>query len=322
MTPREHGGPDANGIAQWDFSSNANACGPFSQVLRALHQVNIAHYPDPAYTQLKRTLAQFHGVEENQLVLAGSASEFVMRLTAHWASEGKQRVWIAPLAYGEYAHAAQVHGLQRVSNWSDADLCWLCDPSSPLGQAVEAHTLHDLATHTGLVVLDRAYEPLRLTGHTPFTQAQLNAAWQLWSPNKALGLTGIRGAYAIAPAHHTELADVLNHKAPSWVLGAHAVEMLTQWVQPSVQAELADSRTTLLAWKTQQMHLLQPWVCLPSQTNFFCIQAQWNHGVLREHGIKLRNTQSFGLLGHWRLSVQPPAAHAALCLALQQGGAS
>ena len=26
MTARFHGGPDAQGVARWDFSSNANAC--------------------------------------------------------------------------------------------------------------------------------------------------------------------------------------------------------------------------------------------------------------------------------------------------------
>jgi len=37
-------------------------------------------------------------------------------------------------------------------------------------------------------VLDLAYEPLRLEGNAPLDAAQEARVWQLWSPNKALGL--------------------------------------------------------------------------------------------------------------------------------------
>ncbi|HEX5390587.1 MAG TPA: aminotransferase, partial [Burkholderiaceae bacterium] len=40
--------------------------------------------------------------------------------------------------------------------------------------------------------------------------------------------------------------------------------------------------------------------------------------ALRRQGIKLRPTDNMGLAGHWRLSVQPPAAQAALHQALLQ----
>jgi len=41
-----------------------------------------------------------------------------------------------------------------------------------------------------------------------------------------------------------------------------------------------------------------------------------NVASLRAQGIKLRDTTSMGLPGHWRLSVQPPAAQNALAKAL------
>ena len=68
------------------------------------------------------------------------------------------------------------------------------------------------------------------------------------------------------------------------------------------------------------------WTCLPSDTNFFCAQPAWEPcdscagaaklGRLRAAGIKLRDTTSFGLPGHVRLSVQPPVAQDALRVAL------
>jgi histidinol-phosphate aminotransferase len=171
-----------------------------------------------------------------------------------------------------------------------------------------------------VVVLDRAYEPLRLSGQCSLGADALDRVWQLWSPNKALGLTGVRGAYAIAPLHGLALARSLEHLAPSWPLGAHAVAMLQAWVQVDAQHWLAQCREQLAEWKAAQITLLGElgWVCLPSEANYFC--ARTLHAldvpVLRAQGIKLRDTESLGLPGHWRLGALPPAAQEALQAAL------
>src|SRR5690606_38442808 len=138
-----------------------------------------------------------------------------------------------------------------VNGPAQADLLWLCEPSSPLGSAEPLAA--EVAASGGVVVLDRAYEPLRLSGACSLDQAALQRVWQLWSPNKALGLTGVRGAYAIAPMQGQGLAVALHALAPSWPLGAHAVALLEAWVQPDAQAWLASSKTQLALWKTAQI---------------------------------------------------------------------
>jgi histidinol-phosphate aminotransferase len=315
----DHGGPDALGAPRWDFSTNANACGPCPLALAALQQADARHYPDPAYTALRERLAAFHGVATERIVLAASASECIGRITAALARDGAQRVWLPALAYGDYARSATAWGLTRVSDPAQADLLWLCEPSSPLGGAEPMAA--ELAKLGGVVVLDRAYEPLRLTGACSLDDAALQRVWQLWSPNKALGLTGVRGAYAIAPLHGAALAASLHALAPSWPLGAHAVAMLGVWAQADAQAWLAHSRQRLAGWKTAQIDRLQAlgWTCLPSNAPFFCSRpaTPLDAHALRTAGVKLRDTRSLGLPNHWRLSVQPPDAQAALITALQ-----
>jgi histidinol-phosphate aminotransferase len=100
--------------------------------------------------------------------------------------------------------------------------------------------------------------------------------------------------------------------------------MLSAWTQPSTQDWIAQSRQTLLDWTTALRQLLEQhgWVCLPSQTNFFCampptpiltkISAHTSANILRDQGVKLRDAGSLGLPGWWRLSAQPPAAQHAL----------
>src|SRR6185436_202153 len=73
-----HGGPDAQGIPHWDFSTNANACGPAPLAWEA---VDASRYPDPSYTDLRAALAAHHGVTSGRIVIAASASEFIARIS-------------------------------------------------------------------------------------------------------------------------------------------------------------------------------------------------------------------------------------------------
>jgi histidinol-phosphate aminotransferase len=320
MTPRSHGGPDKEGVPLYDFSSNSNACGPCPSALAAVQQANAACYPDASYTALRVQLAEFHGVNMSRIVLAGSASEFIFRITALAVQRGARAVWLPPHAYGDYAHAAQAWTLPVVTQAAQAQLRWACDPSSPMGGAHAG--LDQLLGSDALCVLDRAYEPLRLSGALALPDAALQAFWQLWTPNKALGLTGVRAAYVLAPPAAEEMVAQLERLAPSWSVGAHGVAMLQAWTEPETQAWLANSLATLRDWKVRQIALCESmaWTCLPSEANFFCarpalpasVSLQQALTALRAQGIKLRDTTSFGLPGQVRLSVMPPAAQDAL----------
>ena len=224
-------------------------------------------------------------------------------------------------AYGDYAVAARAWG-REVCGEADpaATLRWSCDPSSPLGQDAP---LAPAAAGAGVAVLDAVYAPLRLEGAGAWDEAARRRVFELHSPNKALGLTGIRGAYAIAPADATAVPwlEALDAAAPSWPLGAHAVALLDAWVRPDTQRWLDDSRHTLRAWKRSQLALLQDAGAAvePSVASFHCARLPAGASVqaLRERGIAVRDAASFGLPGRVRLSVQPPAAQAALGRALR-----
>jgi histidinol-phosphate aminotransferase len=253
-------------------------------------------------------LAAFHGVDVQRIVLAASASEFIFRITAMVVRRGGGSVGLPPHSYGDYAHAASAHGLAVVES-QIADLCWTCEPSSPLGAA----HVEWLSSQGAVQVLDRAYEPLRLSGVAAHA-GDLHNFWQLYSPNKALGLTGVRAAYAIAPVDAAANIESMNQLCPSWPIGVHGVAMLEAWTQPESQAWLAGSLCTLRLWKTKQVELCESfgWTVLPSLANFFVCRTNIDLTALRQHGIKLRDCTSFGLPGHVRISVQPPAAQDAL----------
>lgn len=322
-----HGGPDALGAPRFDFSTNTNACGPCPQALAAVQVADTTRYPDPSYTALRQGLARFHGVRPERVLLAGSSSEAIFRLTAWAHQQGVHAVHLPQHHYGDYARAALAWGLPMTDEPAGA-LSWACEPSSPLGQAHAGWRLESAR----FTVLDRAYEPLRLSGGPSLSGAGLNPVWQLFTPNKALGLTGVRAAYLIAPAPLSIRAEGKNEHdiaglslmAPSWPVGADGVAMLQAWVSPEVQAWLAACLPLLRAWKTHQIDLLTSagWTVLPSQANYFCARppqpinlAAWR----QRHGIKLRDATSFGLPGCLRLGVLGLDAQATLAEAIQHG---
>ncbi|MDZ7939088.1 MAG: aminotransferase class I/II-fold pyridoxal phosphate-dependent enzyme [Rhodoferax sp.] len=317
---RIHGGPDAQGAPRYDFSTNSNACGPCPQALAAVQAADATRYPDSSYTVLRDALAAFHGVDAWRIVLAGSASEFIFRITAWTAQQGGRTVHLPAHAYGDYAHAATAWGVSAVADADAAALVWACEPSSPQGQAHGPWP-----KNVGKVVLDSAYAPLRLSGSPSLSAAQRDALWQLFSPNKALGLTGVRAAYAIAPRGAEAAAQQLEALASSWPVGAHGVAMLLAWTQADCQSWLQASLQTLAGWKQRQVALLQGagWTVQPSDTPFFCarppagVDAVALCAALRAQGIKLRDATSFGLPGWVRLGVLSPQAQDALHLALK-----
>ncbi|AVS84548.1 aminotransferase class I/II-fold pyridoxal phosphate-dependent enzyme [Paracidovorax avenae] len=337
-----HGGPDALGVPLHDFSTNANACGPCPAALVAVRGADAARYPDPAYTALREALGAWHGVAPGRILPAASASEFIHRFTAWAARQGVAGVAVPAHAYGDYARAARAWGLPLLASpgpgagagaeedSGKAVLHWACEPGSPLGtsdpglEAWHARAAIDSGTpDADLRIVDCAYAPLRLEAAGGALPAN---AWQLWTPNKALGLTGVRAAYAIAPACvPRQCLDALQALAPSWPIGAHGVAMLSAWVAPQVQDWLAASLDTLRAWKAAQQALCEGmgWaVQAGSRANYFVARPpvadlpRWLQ-ALRLQGVKLRDCGSFGLPGCVRLGVLPPASQQALQAAWQ-----
>ncbi len=344
-----HGGPDMLGVPLHDLSTNSNACGPYEPAEQAVREADARHYPDPAYTELSIQLAAWHGVEPVRIVLGASGSELIQRISVavFLQSIGTEpaaspSVWLPRYAYGDYARAAVSVGLARAVTAQAASLIWACEPSSPFGQVDEGLSVQVAGLKPGqAMVLDQAYEPLRLEGELSLSQPELDRIWRFVTPNKSLGLTGVRAAYAIAPRYEASLLERMRLLAPSWPLGDHGVALLQSWATLDAHQWLNQCRATLRIWKARQTDLLSAsgWRVHPGVANFFVaarneLPAQGGSGgavkgsidmktcldSLRRQGFKLRDCASFGLPDHVRMAVVAPTVQDALMRALQSGG--
>jgi histidinol-phosphate aminotransferase len=162
------------------------------------------------------------------------------------------------------------------------------------------------------LLLDLAYHPLaEVRPDLP------RSAWQLWAPNKAHGVTGVRAGYVLAPP--TDATHL--RAAPSWVVSAHGEAFLGCLPDPDARRWVRDTRRTLWCWRdalAAELRALDLDVEV-GVANYLLVHvgdAAATARRLRATGVGVRDATSFGIPTALRLSAQPPAARAALCAAL------
>lgn len=347
--PSVHGGSDSGPPVLHDFSSNANPYGPPPGLVQALRDTDRSRYPDPHYLALRQALGDAHGVEPERVLPCSGGAEAIRRLSLAAHLGGVREVWVPQPGFGDYATAAQALGLpwrgfadadalilalQRQASLDDVPvLVWLCEPCNPTGATLTPGQWQALAqaldANRAALCLDLAYDPLRLDGGTALPEALADRVWRLHCPNKALGLTGVRAAYLLAPTHDLPALPHgrVQSLAPSWVLAVEGQTLLMHWIAARASTHLRESRERLRAdWQALRDALqARGWQWMAPRDGFCtAFGLAWpGHTTdllapLREHGIKLRDAHSFGLPGWFRLSAQPENARTALLHALDR----
>lgn len=327
VVPPPHGGTDDAGAPAIDFSTNANALGPSPVAMEALAAADPSRYPDPAYTEVRGAIGGLHDRDPDEVVVGGGACELIHRAVRTAAGP----VVLLEPTFGEYRYAAAL-ARAPVRATADAEafiaalpgaaLAVLCVPSSPAGIVQDEDWLHAAAAEAATVgcrlLLDLAYHPL-----SEQRPALPESAWQVWAPNKAHGVTGVRAAYLLAPS-----ADVTALRAaPSWVLSAHGAAFLRCVPDPAAHRWVRETRRTLWGWRdelTTSLRALDLRVDVGA-ANYLLVHvgnATATTSRLRAAGIGVRDATSFGIPTALRLSAQPPAAQAALCAALGAPGST
>jgi len=318
-----HGGTDSMPDPRYDFSSNANPLGPCPSVLAAVRSADVTRYPDPMYSNLRATLAAHHETTPDRIVVGAGASELILRLIMHIDGSVQQLV----PTFSEYARGARLAGRRLISARSPEafvraqskhpGIGFVCWPNNPTGDLWSSEFVSE-ATASGPLVVDMAYVPLCDAHHALAIEAASAEAYRLYSPNKAFGLTGVRGAYLITPRIERRLASA----APSWVIGRDAVAMLEAATEPQARTWLEQGMPQLRRWRARLADSLeQMGLSVRESPATFLLakvgKASQVTAYLRRHGVRVRDGSSFGLRQWIRLSAQRPGAQKALLAALK-----
>jgi histidinol-phosphate/aromatic aminotransferase/cobyric acid decarboxylase-like protein/imidazoleglycerol phosphate dehydratase HisB len=189
----------------------------------------VSAYPSAGYRRLRRAIADYAGVEPENVVLGAGADDLILLCARSYAGPGDAIGIPAAPTYPLYRIAAQLAGATPEpgsrSEPGSRVLTFACRPNNPTGE------LLPLPDATPLVV-DEAY--FEYCGET----AAGSDAIVLRTFSKLFGLAGARVGYAIAPR---DVADELNARqapAPVSTLGAElAVAALAAKPDPAPVVE-------------------------------------------------------------------------------------
>ena len=144
-------------------------------LVEAVAEVAFHRYPDRAATDLRRALADSHGVGVDQVFCANGSNEVLQCLLLAYGGPGRRIALFEP-TYTLHGHIARVTGTGVVAGArrhdfaldlgvvadvvasSDPVLTFLCSPNNPTGRADSPADLATVAALVpGLLVVDEAY---------------------------------------------------------------------------------------------------------------------------------------------------------------------
>ena len=343
---RVHGGPDpvelrALGLAVGDvidFSVNVNPYGPAPSVAAAARSAELTRYPDPGAATVRGALASRWGWDAAGVLFAHGATEILWDLARHVARRGERALVVEP-AFSEFGAALHASGASAIG-WrapagsdapldpeavsealvrSEARVCCLAAPSSPLGLAVPHDDVERLArANPGvLFILDESFLALS-DDHASADRALPPNAARLRSLTKEHAIPGLRVGYLLA---EPSLVSDLEAARPAWSTSAPAQAAALAAVAEERFVE--ESRRRLAADREALRDGLArlglaPWPSVAPYLAFKVGDAVALRRRLLARRVLVRDCASFGLPGVIRVAARPASERAALLAALAE----
>ena len=202
------------------LNTNESPFAPPEQWLRQLEgivsTIDWNRYPDRSATELRRTIAQRHGVRPEQVFVANGSNEVIQTILLAYGGAGRKVATFEP-TYQMYAQIARVTGAQVVEGERQPDLTlnvaeiervvqehqpsvtFLCNPNNPTGLVEPAQNLQALLRiATGIVVVDEAYAEFSDWSAMDLVSDDVPLAVTR-TFSKTLSMAALRVGYVVAP---------------------------------------------------------------------------------------------------------------------------
>jgi histidinol-phosphate/aromatic aminotransferase/cobyric acid decarboxylase-like protein/imidazoleglycerol phosphate dehydratase HisB len=241
-------------------------------VAGALARIN--GYPGGGYLPLRRAIADYAGVEPENIVLGTGADDLILLCARAYAGAGDAVAVPDAPTYPLYRIAAQLAGAEV--GGAEPVLTFACRPNNPTG------ALDPLPDARPLVV-DEAY--FEYCGETAVGLAAEEDVIVLRTFSKLFGLAGARVGYAIA---RRDIADELNARQAPAPVSSLAAELAIAALaaRPDPQPEIEERERLASALRALGLAPLQ------SFTNFLYVRVDDGRAIgdaLIGHGLVVRS---------------------------------
>jgi len=196
-------------------------------IAKALAGIN--NYPPGGYKELHRAIADYNGVEPENVVIGLGADDLILLCARAYAGPGDQVAIEPARTYPLYRLATLLAGAEVGGD--DPVLTFTCRPNSPLGELAELPAARPL-------VVDEAY--FEYCGETALPLIDGGDVIVLRTFSKAFALAGARVGYALASR---EVAAELNaRQAPAPVTSLSAALAVAALAAPPDVSPLIEER--------------------------------------------------------------------------------
>ena len=324
-------GRDPSQIVKLD--ANENPYGPLPIVREALANMGFPHiYPDPESRALRKSLAQFTGVDEEYL-LAGSGADELIDLLMRVFLDPDDCIISCPPTFGMYPFDAELNAARcvevpRIGDFSlnvgdikkaveeyQPKLLFVTSPNNPDGSLIPPDVMDELLSLPTLVVLDEAYiefadENLGANLSRIREVPQRENLVVLRTFSKWAGLAGLRIGYGAFPKWL--MPTLWKSKQPYNVNVAASVaaQVSLEYVDELRKiVELLKTERERLYKELHDIPYLKPY---PTHSNFILCQVidrdalQLKKDLAEKYGIFIRYFNKLGLKDCIRISVGRP----------------
>jgi histidinol-phosphate aminotransferase len=291
-----------------------------------LRGIEFHRYPDRAAWELRKALADLHGVVPEAVFCANGSNEVLQSVCLGYGGPGRRALTFEP-TYALHSHIAHLTGtgvveaarrpdflldptgVAAVLAETRPDICFLCSPNNPTGLAEDREMVEQVLQEApGLVVVDEAYGQF-----ADWTALDLVADDRplvvTRTYSKTWAMAGVRLGYLIGPP---AMVEVLDRVALPYHLDAmkQAAGRLALRFTDEMEARVA----TIVAERGRLLDGLQRlgMTTWPSQANFVLWRPE-HHAAgdvwrgLLEHSVLVRDCSGWPrLAGCLRVTVGTP----------------
>jgi|SRR5690554_1911251 len=315
------------------LASNENPLGPSPKAMAAIEGLlpELALYPDGNGFELKKTLAEKHGVGMDQITLGNGSNDVLVLLAEAFLTPAHNAIY-SQYSFAVYPIAIQAigasHKMVPALDWDNASplgcdlaamqaaidgqtrMIFIANPNNPTGSFLPADDLFNFIKSVPkdvIMVLDEAYleyspESERVDGSQWLNEFDNLVITRTFS--KAYGLAGLRVGYSLS---HPDIANILNRIRQPFNVNSLALK--------AAEAAISDDKFIASSMQINASGLAQLTACcealnlryVPSKGNFLLVDFQQDampiYNQLLHKGIITRPVANYGLPDCLRITI-------------------
>lgn len=208
-----------------------------AQLLKEMEADKFRLYPDPNCEKLVDTLAEFYGLESNQ-VFVGVGSDDVIAMSFLTFFNGDQPILFPDISYSFYKVWANLYGIPYKCNPLDENFCLVKEdyyvenggiifpnPNAPTAIYVELSFIEDVLQHNPdvIVIVDEAYIDFSGKSAVELIRKYENLI-VIQTFSKARSMAGMRIGYAMSNPTLIGYLNAVKHSYNSYTMSKVAIE--------------------------------------------------------------------------------------------------